>query len=136
MERIMRSFVAATALATLLAMPVYAQTEGENATEQEEETVTISAEEITAATEVISGIAEDQAKVDGYCAIVKEMEAAPEDDEAKAEELSTKMDEYLTGLGEDVSDAFVTADSVDPESEDGQKIGEALEELIEKCGVN
>lgn len=130
----MRSFVVATALAALLAMPVYAQTEAENGAEQEEETVEVSAEEVEAAAEVIAGISEDQAKVDGYCAIVKEMEAVPEDDEAKAEELYSKMDEYLVGLGDDVVNAFITTDSVDPESEDGQKIGEALEELIEKCG--
>jgi hypothetical protein len=131
----MKFFIAATALVALFAMPVYAQTDTENESGQEEETVAVSTEEIQAAAEVISGIAEDQAKVDGYCAIVKEMEAAPEDDEAKAEELSIKMDDYLAGLGEDVADAFATADSVDPEAEDGQIIGDALEELIEKCGI-
>lgn len=128
----MKALIAATALATLLAMPAYAQTEGE---EQEEETVTISAEEAEAAAEIISSIGEDQAKLQGYCDIIKEMEAAPEDDEAKAEELGGKMDQYLTDLGEDVADAFGAADSVDPESEEGQKIEEAFEELSEKCGA-
>lgn len=129
----MKSIIAATALAALFAMPVYAQTETDNG--EQEETVTVTAEEAAAAAEIISSIGEDQAKADGYCAIIKEMEAAPEDDEAKAEELSGKMDEYLAGLGEDVADAFATADSVDPESAEGQSLEEAFEELSEKCGA-
>jgi len=130
----MKSIIAATALAALFAMPVYAQTDGNNAAGQEEETATVSAEEAHAAAEVISGIGEDQAKVDGYCAIIKEMETVPENDDAKAEEFSGKMDEYLASLGEDVADAFTTADIVDPESEDGQKIEAALDGLSQKCG--
>jgi hypothetical protein len=129
----MKALIAATVLATLFAMPVYAQTDDDNGAE--EETVTISAEEAAEAAELISSIGEDQAKLDGYCAIIKEMEAAPEDDEAKAEELYTKMDQYLAGLGDDVADAFAAADSVDPASAEGQAIEESLEDLSEKCGA-
>jgi hypothetical protein len=133
MEKRMKALIAATALATLFAMPLYAQTDDDNGAD--EETVTITAEEANAAAATISSIGEDQAKLDGYCAIMKEMEAAPEDDEAKAEELGGKMDQYLAGLGEDVADAFAAADSVDPESAEGQTIEEAFEELSEKCGA-
>jgi hypothetical protein len=129
----MKALIAAAALATLFAMPVYAQTDEENGAE--EEAVTVTAEEATAAAATISSVGDDQAKLDGYCAIMNEMEAAPEDDEAKAEELGGKMDQYLAGLGEDVADAFGTADGVDPASAEGQTLEEALEELGEKCGA-
>lgn len=128
----MKAFIAAAALATLFAMPVYAQDDDNGG---EEETVTVTAEEATAAAATISSIGDDQAKLDGYCAIFKEMEAAPEDDEAKAEELGGRMDQYLAGLGEDVADAFGTADSVDPASAEGQTLEEAMEELGEKCSA-
>lgn len=128
----MKALIAAAALATLFAMPVYAQTDDDNG--GEEETVAITAEEADAAVAVISSFGDDQAKLDGYCAIADEMEAAPEDDEAKAEELGGKMDQYLAGLGEDVADAFGTADSADPASAEGQKLEAALEALGEKCG--
>lgn len=107
--------------------------EAENGEEGEDAEEAPSAEDIAAAAELISEVSENQEQVNGYCAIFKEMEAAPEDDEAKAEELGTRMDEYLNSLGEDVAGAFTVADSVDPESEDGQAIAESVEELNEKC---
>lgn len=129
----MKALIAAAALASLIAMPVYAQTDDDAG--GDEEMVAITAEEATAAAATISSIGDDQAKLDGYCAIFKEMEAAPEGDEAKAEELGGKMDQFLAGLGEDVADAFGAADSVDPASAEGQTLEEALEELGEKCGA-
>lgn len=152
----MKSLLAILAICALFTLPAYAQdqsgTDTENAAEtgaengaeaeeangeeaQENGEETVSSEEADEAAEVISGIAEDKAKADGYCAIFKEMEAAPEGDEAKATELSTKMEEYIKGLGDDAVSAFATADSIDAESEDGQKVQEALEELNEKCGA-
>jgi hypothetical protein len=61
------------------------------------------------------------------------MEGIAEADEAKAEEVATKMDAYLTTLGDDVAEAFATAEDVDPESEDGQKIDAALDAIEAKC---
>lgn len=134
-ETEMKSFIVATALAALFAMPVYAQTDAENGTESEEATVTLTAEEAQAVAEIISSIGEDQAKTEGYCAIIKDMYAVSEDDEAKQEELGEKMDEYLTNLGDDVAEAFNTADGVDTESEAGQIIEGAFDDLEEKCSL-
>jgi hypothetical protein len=131
----MKKFFAIAGLCTLLAAPAFAQTD--NAPEAAEGAETAveapTTAEVDAAVATINGIAEDPAKVEGYCAINKEMEGVAEADEAKAEEIATKMDTYLTSLGEEVADAFATAEAVDPASDDGQKIDAAFGTLEEKC---
>lgn len=128
----MKNLIAIGAFCALFALPAMAQDKAP-AEGEEVATEAVTTEEVDAAVETIDGVAEDQAKADGYCAIYKEMEAAPESDEAKAEELSTKMDTYIAGLGEDVADAFALVDTVDPETEDGAKLEEAIGALDEKC---
>ncbi len=125
----MKNLIAIAAVSALFAFPALAQTEQNGDAEE------ITAEEIAAAAEVISEISEDQAKADGYCAIIREMEAVPEADEAQAEQVGMKMEEYLNSLGEGVADAFGVLDAVDLESEAAASLSEALEELDEKCGV-
>jgi hypothetical protein len=131
----MKNFFAIAGLCTLLAAPAFAQTDNapEGAEAEETAVEAPTTEEVDAAVATINTVGEDQAKVDGYCAISNEMEGIAETDEAKLEEVGAKMDAYLTSVGEDVADAFATADDVDPESEDGQKIDAALSALEEKC---
>lgn len=131
----MKTIFAIAGLCALLAAPAYAQTENnqEGAEPAETAVEAPTTEEVDAAVATLNTIAEDQTKIEGYCAISKEMEGIAENDEAKAEELGKKMDDYLTSLGEDVVEAFATAEAVDPASEDGQKIDAAFGTLEEKC---
>lgn len=132
----MKKIFVITSLFALLALPAFAQAPKEGDAAQEEAGQEVpSAEEVNAAAKAINAFVEDKAKLDGYCAILKEMEQVKEGDDAKAEELGQKMDTYISGLSEDVQDAFAVADSVAPESEDAKKIDEAFEKIDEKCGL-
>jgi len=123
----------------MLSAPAIAQdnnqaAETETPAEAEGEVEAPTSEEVDEAVKVINSIAEDKQKAQGYCDIAMQMDDLKEGEETKAEELGTKMDEYLTGLGENVADAFSIAEVVDPESEDGQKIDVAFGKLYEQCG--
>lgn len=133
----MKKLFAITGICALLAAPAFAQTDNnqEGAEPAEAAVEAPTTEEVDAAVATLASIAEDQQKIEGYCAISKEMEGIAENDEAKAEELGKKMDDYLTSLGEDVVEAFATAEAADPESEDGKKIDAAFGTLEEKCAA-
>ena len=135
----MKTIIAITGLCALLALPAFAQTEKqgeaaqENAAQEEAGEEAPSAEDVDAAVQAINSFAEDKKQVEGYCAILKEMEGLKDGDDQKAEELGQKMDTYISGLGEDVQDAFGVAEVVEPESEEAAKIDEAFGTLEEKC---
>jgi hypothetical protein len=122
----MKHLFALTAICALLSAPVMAQTAAPAA----EPPV-----DVNAAIKTITEFTADTKKVAGYCAISKEMAGVKEGDTAKMEELGTKMDTYLTGLGEQYSNAFGAAEVVTPESEDGKKLDTALGALDAKCGA-
>lgn len=132
----MKKLLALAGICALLASPAYAQQQpaqpqgGAEAAEPAP-----SKEEAENAAKAIEALANDQQKVAGYCAITKEMAAAPEADQKKAEELGKKMDDYLTGLGNDTAEAFGIAESVDPETDEGKKIDAAFTALEGKCGA-
>lgn len=132
----MKKIFVITGLCTLLTLPVFAQTEKKDDAANAEATQEAppSAEEVDAAAKAINAFTEDKAKLDGYCAILKEMDGLKEGDDTKAEELGQKMDTYISGLSEDVQSAFGVAEAVAPESEDTKKIDEAFGKLEEKCG--
>jgi hypothetical protein len=129
MEPDMKRLLAVTGICTLLAAPAFAQTDT-----KEEAPPAPSKAEVEAAVKTINDMAADQKKVSGYCAISKEMGDLKDGEDKKAEELNKKMDDYLTSLGEPVSNAFGMAESVDPASEEGQKLDAAFTALDEKCG--
>lgn len=128
----MKHLFALTAVCALLSAPVMAQTTapaaGGAATEAEPPV------DVNAAIKTITEFTNDEKKVSGYCAISKEMATVKDGDNAKMEELGTKMDTYLNGLGEQYADAFAATDAVAPESEDGKKLDTALGALETKCG--
>lgn len=134
----MKKLIAVAGVLALLGTPAFAQTEQKDdaATEQADGAAEepITAEDVDAAVVTITEFAGDEKKVAGYCEIAKQLEALKEDDEKGAEELGGKMDAYLAGLGEDVEEAFGTADEVTADSEEEKKINAALEALDEKCG--
>ncbi|NJM34650.1 MAG: hypothetical protein HC850_08000 [Rhodomicrobium sp.] len=126
----MKTLLTATAFCALFATAALAQ-----AAKEEAAAPAPTAAEIDAAVKAINLLATDQKKSEGYCAISKEMAALKEGDDKKAEELGTKMDDYIASLGKDIAKAFEIAESVDPESEDGKKLDAAYGSLEEKCGA-
>lgn len=129
----MKHLFALTAICALLSAPVMAQTQapaaaGGAAAEVEPPV------DVNAAIKTITEFTADAKKVAGYCAISKDMAAVKEGDTAKMEEFGKKMDDYLTGLGEQYANAFGAAEVVTPESEDGKKLDAALGALDAKCG--
>jgi hypothetical protein len=125
----MKKLLAATAFCALFATGAYAQ-----AAKEEAAGPAPTAAEIDAAVKAFADFAADAKKVEGYCAISKEMGALKEGDDKKAEELGQKMDDYINTLGEAIVKAFETAENVDPESEAGKKIDAAYGALDDKCG--
>ena len=120
----MKHLFALTAICALLSAPAMAQTAAEPPAD------------INAAVKTITELTNDQTKVAGYCAITKEMAGIAETDTAKMEAAGTKMDTYLTGLGEQYIEAFEAGEGVAPESEDGKKLEAAYTALEAKCGAS
>lgn len=90
-------------------------------------------EKVDAAIRALNDIEADAVKTQAYCAIVKEMFAAGEDEE-KSEELEVKMEEYLTSLGTDYLAAWQLAEALAPGSEEATALDAAFDRLEEKCG--
>lgn len=126
----MKRLLAVSGICTLLASAAMAQT-----AQKEEAAPAPTKAEVEAAVKTINDMAADQKKASGYCTISKEMGALKEGEDKKAEELGKKMDDYLNTLGEPVVNAFDMAETVDPASEDGQKLDAAFTALDEKCGA-
>jgi hypothetical protein len=131
----MKKILALAGLCAFLASPVYAQQQQPAQPEADAAAEAPSKEEAEKAAKAIDALADDQTKVQGYCAISKEMAGVPETDAKKTEELGKKMDDYLTGIGADTAEAFGIAEAVDPESEEGKKIDAAFTKLEGKCGA-
>ena len=128
----MKHLVALTAICALLSSPVMAQAQAPAAGAAAEAEAPV---DVNAVIKTLTEFSGDAKKVSGYCAISKEISAVKEGDNAKMEELGQKMDAYLTGLGEQYSDAFGAAESIAPESEDGKKLDAALGAIDTKCGA-
>lgn len=131
----MKHLFALTAICALLSAPVMAQATKEPAPAAGAAEETDPPVDVNATIKTITEFTADDKKVAGYCAISKEMSAVKEGDTAKMEELGTKMDAYLSGLGEQYADAFASTEGVDPASEDGKKLDAALGALEQKCGA-
>lgn len=133
----MRRLFTYAGLCILLALPAYAQTDapqGEEAqAEDEAPPPPPKPEEIAAAAKAISDIASDPQKLEGYCAINKEMWAIEEGQEDKMAELDTKMFEYMEGLGEEYAQAWETIAVADPETAEAAELNTAFEALEAKC---
>jgi hypothetical protein len=75
----------------------------------------------------------DETKVDAYCAIIDDEDAVPDGDAAGAEAVRQKLDTFLAGLGEGARMAFALDETIDPVSEEGQRLGGAFLRLEEAC---
>lgn len=126
----MKHLLAITGMCLLLAGPAFAQA----TPEAEEADTPPTTAEVDAAVKEITALTADEKKVAGYCEISKELAEVPETDEKKMEEVSAKLDTYLTSLGEPLVEAFGVADAVDATTEDGKKMDAAFGALEDKCG--
>ncbi|MGE0004277.1 MAG: hypothetical protein AB7S92_01690 [Parvibaculaceae bacterium] len=89
-------------------------------------------EKVDAAIRALDALEADAGKLQGYCAIIKELFAAGEDDE-KSEALEAKMEQYLTGLGPDYVAAWELGEDLAPGSDGAAKLDAAFERLEDKC---
>jgi hypothetical protein len=109
------------------AVPVYAQA-------QRPSTAKVTTADVQKVVTLISG---DKAKTQTYCDIGKLNEQIEEADEKKdvkkTEELSQQIDALVKKLGPEYAALLDGLQEVDPESEDGKKIGLMFEPLDKLC---
>ena len=115
------------AIFVIAAVPVYAQA-------QKPSTAKVTAADVQKVVTLISG---DKAKTQTYCDIGKLNaqieEANDKKDIKKTEELSQQIDELGKKLGPEYAALMDGLQEVDPESEDGKKIGLMFEPLDKLC---
>ncbi|MGB9326518.1 MAG: hypothetical protein WCB47_11715 [Pseudolabrys sp.] len=115
------------AVFVIAAVPVYAQA-------QKPSTAKVTAADVQKVVTLISG---DKAKTQSYCDIGKLNEQIEEandkKDIKKTEELSQQIDALGKKLGPEYAALMDELQEVDPESEDGKKIGLMFEPLDKLC---
>jgi mevalonate kinase len=115
------------AVFVIAAVPVYAQA-------QKPSTAKVTAADVQKVVTLISG---DKAKTQTYCDIGKLNEQIEEANEKKdikkTEELSQQIDALGKKLGPEYAALMDGLQEVDPESEDGKKIGLMFEPLDKLC---
>jgi phage-related minor tail protein len=115
------------AVFVIAAVPVYAQA-------QKPSTAKVTAADVQKVVTLISG---DKAKTQTYCDIGKLNEQIEEandkKDIKKTEELSQQIDALGKKLGPEYAALMDGLQEVDPESEDGKKIGLMFEPLDKLC---
>ena len=117
MEHNMKKFSAVIALCGVLAVPAFA-----------------ASESVDAAVKTFKSVGDDADKLKIYCEMSKIMSMDEDvEDEAKAEELDKKMQDYMEQLGPDFEAAFEAGAELDPETADGKAYDGALDELDTKC---
>jgi hypothetical protein len=115
------------AVFVIAAVPVYAQA-------QKPSTAKVTAADVQKVVTLISG---DKAKTQTYCDIGKLNEQIEEADDKKdikkTEELSQQIDALGKKLGPEYAALMNGLQEVDPESQDGKKIGLMFEPLDKLC---
>jgi phage-related minor tail protein len=115
------------AVFVIAAVPVYAQAQKSTAAK-------VTKADVQKVVKIISG---DKAKVQTYCDIGKLNEQIEEANEKKdikkTEELSQQIDALGKKLGPEYAALMDGLQEVDPESEDGKKIGLMFEPLDKLC---
>lgn len=91
-------------------------------------------EKTDAAIRALDALEADPAKLEPFCAIVKEMSSLGEGDDVKSEELEVKMEEYMTGLGPEYADAWSLGEDLDPASPEAANLDAAFDRIEQKCG--
>lgn len=74
----------------------------------------------------------DATKLEAFCKINADLEAAGED-AAKSEALDRQMEAFVRSLGPEYVAAWDLAEELNPESEDGKALNAAFDSLEDKC---
>ena len=74
----------------------------------------------------------DAAKLEAFCKINAELEAAGEDP-AKSEALDRQMEAFVRTLGPEYVAAWDLVEELKPDSEDGKALNAAFDSLEDKC---
>lgn len=74
----------------------------------------------------------DAAKLEAFCKINAELEAAGED-AAKSEALDRQMEAFVRTLGPEYVAAWDLVEELNPDSEDGKALNAAFDSLEDKC---
>ena len=115
------------AILLIVALPLCAQAQKPSAAK-------VTKADVQKVVKIISG---DKAKTQTYCDIGKLNEQIEEADEKKdikkTEELSQQIDALVKKLGPEYAALMDRLQQVDPESEDGKKIGLMFEPLDKLC---
>lgn len=89
-------------------------------------------DDVQAAVDAIERLQADDAKMQEYCGIQAEIEAAGED-EAKLDTAFGKLDSFFDGLGDEYDAMFAVEDELEPESEDARALDDAFAALDGQC---
>ena len=85
-----------------------------------------------AAARALSQLEADSGKMQSYCKIMGEMDAAG-DDEAKFDALNQQMEDLFKSFGAEYEQVMVLSNSADLTEEDGKVLGTAFDKLDNKC---
>jgi len=88
--------------------------------------------DVQAAVDAVEKLRADDAKIQEYCSIQAEIEAAGED-ENKLDTAFQKLDTFFEELGDDYAAMFAVEDELEPDSEDANALDEAFAALDAEC---
>ncbi len=139
----MKKLFAVAGIFAFLATPSFAQQTGNDAeapaaadAAQEEAEAPASPptpEAVDKAVTAVNELAKDKEKLEVYCDILDEEDAAQQGDTAAAETATKNFNAFYASLGEDAKLAFDLDETIDPASEEGQRLGGALLNLEDQC---
>lgn len=125
----MKAFLLIASLAILLSAPGHAQQNEDTA----EAAPAPTAEEVDAAVTAINALAEDENKLNAYCAILDAEDALAEGDTAAADAVANTFDVFLDSLSADAQLAFDLDETLDPTTPEAQRLGGAFLSLEDAC---
>jgi len=88
--------------------------------------------DVQAAVDAVEKLRADEAKIEEYCAIQAEVEAAGED-ETKLDAAFNKLDTFFEELGDEYAAMFGVEGELEPDSEDANALDDAFSELDSAC---
>jgi len=89
--------------------------------------------ETETAVKTLAQLETDTTKLQEYCKVIKDMDAAGDDD-AKIEALADQLQKLLISFGPQFQQVMDLSENADPESADGKALEAAFDKLDEKCG--
>lgn len=129
----MKKLFAVAGIFAFLATPSFAQQTGNDA--QAPAAAAPTPENIDTAITAVNELTKDKEKVAAYCDVLDEEDAVKEGDTAAAEAAAKNFSAFLAGLNNDARLAFDLDETIDPASEEGQRLGGAFLNLENQCAA-